>query len=160
MKISGEITCQSWLLLTPFFNLTIVHWETFQKRLALWISKSHLLAKQNAQNWESLSSGSRSQDSTLVTNGKVKESLRLWHFYFGIIQKWKWFFNSSKSLKAVFAAFLAFTISDCCSWQEEWENCENCESSNQSNFWRRLPLGNGLFSLGKQFHGRLKTAGW
>ena len=26
LKIGGEIICQSWLLLTPFFNLTIVHW--------------------------------------------------------------------------------------------------------------------------------------
>ena len=26
LKISGEIICQSWLLLTPFFNLTIVQW--------------------------------------------------------------------------------------------------------------------------------------
>ena len=29
LKIGGEITFQSWLLLTPFFNLTIVHWFCF-----------------------------------------------------------------------------------------------------------------------------------
>ena len=32
MKISGEIICQSWLLLTPFFNLTIVHCMTWFKQ--------------------------------------------------------------------------------------------------------------------------------
>ena len=37
MKISGELTCQSWLHLTQFFNLTIVHWATDAKTLEISI---------------------------------------------------------------------------------------------------------------------------
>ena len=31
MKISGEIICQSWLLLTPFFNFLIVNWVRWSR---------------------------------------------------------------------------------------------------------------------------------
>ena len=116
----------------------------------------HIWYVLNGQNWGNLSSSSRSPDSTLVMDGQVKEPLRLSQFYFSIIQK------------SIISLVHLVSESNICRFfcihnlrlQQEQERCENWESSNWGNFWRRLPLENGLFSLGKQFHGRLKTAGW
>ena len=81
--------------------------------------------------------------------GGLHSGLLISNFSFLNAQNWEylWFINSWKRChaKAFFVHILSFSI---------WDRLVKiAKVQNSGNFWRRLSLENGLFSLGKQFHG-------